>query len=585
MTSQHPSGEQDSNIVAVAIGPSRGLTDQATRVVVSSGYSVAGPFMDAESLLARVSHGGVRAALLGERLQGFSDELVQALRAADVLPFVVTSGHAPSARAGGFGHLSLRMDVATLEEALSDFETAEAQLASLSAPLVAQPAEAVTPAAEGFIEPAPLVAVTSGKGAPGKTAVAIGLARALGSVLGSERVILADLDMRGGSVAPWLNLDPGTGLFAATRQNPNAARQAALEVEDRAWFRVLAGLDLPAESYPLEQDTAELALDLLMTNNPGSIIVADAENDSLPAWLFKRARVVVFVVAPDMVGARNAHGTAQRLIASYAPVVLAVNGTHRSSEHANEVREALALTRQRTPTGTGRPAAPVIEIPLRHDDPQRMRAGEPPGLHDRGSEHAFAELANAVTQMLAANSAAWKRDADLVEESAHTGFRARARRRFTEAHTEESRRADGLDFGDTSEADLHDTSTPDSSAASATEETAAAPAGSLPYLVGAMTGAVSARIIAPVRSRIIAPVRSRIARRRAAQSDDEPLHQLDDEPHGEPQPDAEIVEDAAGQRDPPPDPPAGTNGKAGEGTSERPMEWTADRPTTRGRKP
>ena len=63
----------------------------------------------------------------------------------------------------------------------------------------------------GAEEAGNVIAVVSGKGAPGKTTVAIGLAAALGER--GRRVVLVDADLRGGNVGAYLDLDPRRGLF------------------------------------------------------------------------------------------------------------------------------------------------------------------------------------------------------------------------------------------------------------------------------------------------------------------------------------------------------------------------------------
>lgn len=56
------------------------------------------------------------------------------------------------------------------------------------------------------------IAVTSGKGSPGATFVAVNLAGAFAR-LGRD-VALVDLDMSGGDIGAYLGLDPRKGLHA-----------------------------------------------------------------------------------------------------------------------------------------------------------------------------------------------------------------------------------------------------------------------------------------------------------------------------------------------------------------------------------
>lgn len=59
-----------------------------------------------------------------------------------------------------------------------------------------------------------VIALVSGKGAPGTTTLAIGLAAALGTK--GRSVLLIDADLRGGAVGPYLDLDPRRGLSGLT---------------------------------------------------------------------------------------------------------------------------------------------------------------------------------------------------------------------------------------------------------------------------------------------------------------------------------------------------------------------------------
>lgn len=104
-----------------------------------------------------------------------------------------------------------------------------------------------------------VVGLTSGKGAPGKTTVAIAIAAALGSV--GYSVALVDADLRAGNVAPYLGLDPRRGLVGlAVAGGPLEARLAS-EVQDGPGCVVLAGVERPelAGALPPELVTGAIA--------------------------------------------------------------------------------------------------------------------------------------------------------------------------------------------------------------------------------------------------------------------------------------------------------------------------------------
>jgi Flp pilus assembly CpaE family ATPase len=87
-----------------------------------------------------------------------------------------------------------------------------------------------------------VLALVSGKGAPGTTTLAIGLAAALGHQ--SSRVVLIDADLRGGGVAPYLDLDPRRGLIGLT-VGPSTDEVVRAELQDGNGFSVLAGIERP----------------------------------------------------------------------------------------------------------------------------------------------------------------------------------------------------------------------------------------------------------------------------------------------------------------------------------------------------
>ncbi len=90
-----------------------------------------------------------------------------------------------------------------------------------------------------------VIVLLSGKGAPGVTTVAIGLAAALSER--GRRVVVVDTDLRGGNVGPYLDLDPRRGLvgLAFGRNGASAAGPVAEELQEGPGFMVLAGVERP----------------------------------------------------------------------------------------------------------------------------------------------------------------------------------------------------------------------------------------------------------------------------------------------------------------------------------------------------
>ena len=89
-----------------------------------------------------------------------------------------------------------------------------------------------------------VMAVTSGKGAPGKTTMAIALAASLAR--GGAEVVLVDADLRGGNIAPYLDLDPRRGLVGLAPDGTGHGGQGVLEeLQQGPGFAVLAGVERP----------------------------------------------------------------------------------------------------------------------------------------------------------------------------------------------------------------------------------------------------------------------------------------------------------------------------------------------------
>jgi Flp pilus assembly CpaE family ATPase len=105
-----------------------------------------------------------------------------------------------------------------------------------------------------------VLALVSGKGAPGTTTLAVSLAAAL-SHQGS-RVVLVDADLRGGGVAPYLDLDPRRGLIGLT-VGPATDDLVGAELQDANGFSVLAGIERPEMRDRLTPEQLMAALAVL----------------------------------------------------------------------------------------------------------------------------------------------------------------------------------------------------------------------------------------------------------------------------------------------------------------------------------
>lgn len=197
-----------------------------------------------------------------------------------------------------------------------------------------------------------LLALTSGKGAPGVTTIALALASALGQK--GLRVVVLDADLRGGNVGPYLDLDPRRGLvgFTLATSDELTATQVLDELQDGPGFAVLAGLER-GDWY--DRVPAERLLSAASTlRNEFDFVVADlGEVHTGPSWavgqaLARSANRVALVTRPDLVALWNARAALQRLsraLGSRADPIAAVVNHREGHEHytAEEVERVLGV--------------------------------------------------------------------------------------------------------------------------------------------------------------------------------------------------------------------------------------------------
>ena len=245
--------------VLLAAG-SRELEGRLTRELPAAAIVIGGRCLDGPSLLERAAEPELDAVLAAANLHRLSEETLRAV--AERLPIVLLAGPAD--------------DLAQLSE-LACVVPAGAPTAVVAAALhqagrsgtrrpdpaaVAVPGSTAGPSPDGGpLHPGQsgrrggrVVALVSGKGAPGKTTLAIALA-ALFAEDGS-RVVLLDADLRGGNVAPYLDLDPRRGLVGL----PAADARLADEIQEGPDFSVVAGVERPALARGLRPEKLLAAL-------------------------------------------------------------------------------------------------------------------------------------------------------------------------------------------------------------------------------------------------------------------------------------------------------------------------------------
>ncbi len=182
-----------------------------------------------------------------------------------------------------------------------------------------------------------VVAVTSGKGAPGKTTIAIALAALLGEH--GAGVVLLDADLRGGNVAPYLDLDPRRGLVGLAAAGGRLDR----ELQEGPGCSVLAGVERPELAAGLAGGALSGVISALRERFVTVVVDLGAPP---PAGLLRAADELLLVTGPDLVSIWNAR-TALPAIREDAgsAVPRAVVNRREGREHypAGEVGRALGM--------------------------------------------------------------------------------------------------------------------------------------------------------------------------------------------------------------------------------------------------
>lgn len=208
---------------------------QVLSALSAGGFDVAGRCLDGPTLVAQASE--VDAVLASADLHRLTLDSLEVVRNSGT-PLVLLVESSEITQFQGLAYLvpaaSHGADiVSALRGAIERGVVQEATSATERSP-----EEASAPLAHG----AQVFALVSGKGAPGTTTLAIGLAAALNHQ--GSRVVLVDADLRGGGVAPYLDLDPRRGLIGLT-VGPASADMVDAELQEASGFSVLAGIERP----------------------------------------------------------------------------------------------------------------------------------------------------------------------------------------------------------------------------------------------------------------------------------------------------------------------------------------------------
>jgi len=209
---------------------------QVLSALSAGGSDVAGRCLDGPSLVAQPNE--VDAVLASADLHRLTFDSLEVVRDSGT-PLVLLVEPSEIAQFEGFAYLvPAASSVADIVAALG----AAIQRGVIREATSATGRQAEDSASAAVPHGGQVVALVSGKGAPGTTTLAISLASMLGHQ--GSRVVLVDADLRGGGVAPYLDLDPRRGLIGLT-VGPATDDAIGSELQEAGGLSVLAGIERP----------------------------------------------------------------------------------------------------------------------------------------------------------------------------------------------------------------------------------------------------------------------------------------------------------------------------------------------------
>ena len=335
--------------VLLAAG-SRERERRLSRELAEAGLVVGGRCLDGPSLLERASEPGFDVVLAAAELHRLSDGVLQALRERQLPVVLLAADAAAAARLAGLGRVLPaaspgQVVAAALRQAASPGTRSAGPVDAAGADGGADaPAAALPPAAtRGALAPPPggrggrVVAVTSGKGAPGKTTIAIAVAALLAEQ--GSGVVLLDADLRGGNVAPYLDLDPRRGLVGLAA----AGGRLGDELQEGPGCCVLAGVERPELAAGLAGGALSGVIGALRERFETVVVDLGAPPQ---AGLLRAADELLLVTGADLVSIWNAR-TALPVIREHAGAATprAVVNRREGREHygAGDVGRALGI--------------------------------------------------------------------------------------------------------------------------------------------------------------------------------------------------------------------------------------------------
>lgn len=283
--------------------------------LTAAGFQVVERCLDGQTLADRAQRLDSDVALVSADLHRLSAPLLLAMNEAR-LPVVLLGEKADFERYEGLAHLIAAQS--SLDEVVEAVHHAMALGVAYARPNSSNGIDSgAWPVHMAGSGTGKVLTLISGKGAPGVTTIAIGLAHTLSAH--GLRVVLVDADLRAGNVLAYLNLSPMKGILGLTA----GARDGAMphvegELQDGQGFRVLAGLERPEDHSLLRPALVTAALAGL--RDLADIIIVDggqvtsATSSPVTETLLRQADGVLLACTGDLVGAWNARCCQRHLV-------------------------------------------------------------------------------------------------------------------------------------------------------------------------------------------------------------------------------------------------------------------------------
>ena len=331
--------------VVLAIGnPER--ERQLLTVLREGGCTIAGRSLDGPSLVQQAIAGNADVVLASAGLHRLTGASLIAVREAGV-PMVLLAAAAEAEAYEGLAYvLPAASDgpviIAALHEAI--------RRGAVANPPTADNRSAPGRVAHGYPANGEVIALISGKGAPGTTTVAVGLAASLGTT--ERSVLLMDGDLRGGSVGPSLDLDPRRGLSGLSVGQSDRPEHVLDELQDGPSFSVLSGIERAEAGERLTPERIAGAVSALQEHFDVILIdggeTLSGKTSAVGAAFLRSAERMLLVTTADLLGLWNARAALRFVTESLGVPPEAVSAvvnrrTGRDQYGEHEVERALGI--------------------------------------------------------------------------------------------------------------------------------------------------------------------------------------------------------------------------------------------------